>query len=160
MSHCLNLCWFSSVELTNESHLTHWATQDTIGSDNGLSPVWHQAIICTNVGILSIGPLETNFSEMLRSKIQIFSFKKMHLKMSSGKWWPFYLSLNLLRPILQEVFKILLNKMTLENALVKLLPHISEVSESNNIGSVNGPVPSNNKPLTDAILLAHSCDAI
>ena len=25
-----------------------------IGSDNGLLPVWHQAIICTNAGLLSI----------------------------------------------------------------------------------------------------------
>ena len=29
-------------------------------------------------------------------EIQTFSFKKMHLNMSSGKWWPFCLSLNVL----------------------------------------------------------------
>ena len=34
--------------------------------------------------ILSIGPLQTNFSENL-IEIHIFAFKKMHLKMSSGK---------------------------------------------------------------------------
>ena len=28
--------------------------------------------------------------------IHTFSFKKMHLNLSSTKWWPFYLSLNLL----------------------------------------------------------------
>ena len=33
-----------------------------IGSDNGLLPVRHQAIIWTNAGILFIWPLETNFS--------------------------------------------------------------------------------------------------
>ena len=33
-----------------------------IGSDNGLLPGWHQAIIWTNAGILLIGPLVTNFS--------------------------------------------------------------------------------------------------
>ena len=36
-----------------------------IGSDNGLLPGQHQAIIWTNVGILLIGPLGTNFNEIL-----------------------------------------------------------------------------------------------
>ena len=36
-----------------------------IGSDNGLSPGRHQAIIWTNTGILLIRPLGTNFSEIL-----------------------------------------------------------------------------------------------
>ena len=36
-----------------------------IGSDNGLSPVRCQAIIWIIVGILLIGPLGTNFSEIL-----------------------------------------------------------------------------------------------
>ena len=36
-----------------------------IGSDNGLSPGRHQAIIWTNAGILLIGPLRTNISEIL-----------------------------------------------------------------------------------------------
>ena len=69
-----------------------------IGSDNGLSPERRQAIIWTNVGILLIGPLGTNFSEILIG-IQTFSFKKMHLKMSSAKWRPLCLGLNeLTRP--------------------------------------------------------------
>ena len=34
------------------------------GSNNGLSPGQHQAIFWTNAGILSIGPLGTNFSEI------------------------------------------------------------------------------------------------
>ena len=67
-----------------------------IGSDNGLSPGRRQAIIWTNAGILFIGPLETNFIEILIG-IQTFSFKKMHLKMSSAKWRPFCLGLNVLR---------------------------------------------------------------
>ena len=49
-----------------------------IGSDNGLSPGWRQAIIKTNAGILLIGPLGINFSEILFG-IQTFSLKKMHL---------------------------------------------------------------------------------
>ena len=83
--------------------LTHWgqathicfSKQITIGSDNGLSPVRRQAIIWTNAGILLIGPLGTNFSE-ISIEIQIFSFMKMHLKMSFGKRRPFCLSLNVL----------------------------------------------------------------
>ena len=64
-----------------------------IGSDNGLSAGRHQAIIWTNAGILLIGPLGTNFSEI---SIQIFTFsvKKIHIKMSSGKWRPSYIGLN------------------------------------------------------------------
>ena len=53
-----------------------------IGSDNSLSPGRRQAIIWTNAGILLIVPLGTNFSEIL-IEIDTFSFKKMHLKMSS-----------------------------------------------------------------------------
>ena len=81
--------------------LTHWVThicvgeQTIIGSDNGLSPVRRQAIIWTNDGILLIGPLGTNFSEILIG-IQIFSVKKMPLKMSSAKWRSFCLGLNVL----------------------------------------------------------------
>ena len=57
----------------------------TIDSDNGLSPGRRQAIIWTNAGILLIRTLGTNFSEIL-SEIHTFSFKKMHLKISSAKW--------------------------------------------------------------------------
>ena len=42
-----------------------------------------------------IGLLGTNFSEIL-IEIYTFSFKKMHLKMSSGKWRPCCLGLNVL----------------------------------------------------------------
>ena len=81
--------------------LTHWGRVTHIcvgkltnlGSDNGLSPGRRQAIIWTNAGISLIGPLGTNFSEILIG-IQTYSFKKMHLKMSSAKWRPFCLGLN------------------------------------------------------------------
>ena len=68
-----------------------------IGSDNGLSPDRRQAIIWTNAGLLLIGPLRTNFSEIL-IEILTFSFKKMRLKVSSAKRRPFCLGLNVLRP--------------------------------------------------------------
>ena len=85
-------------------HLTHWGRVThicvvkltIIGSDNGLSPGRRQAIIWTNAGILLIGPLGTNFIEILIG-IQTFSFKKIHLKMSSAKWCPFCLGLNVLK---------------------------------------------------------------
>ena len=54
-----------------------------------------KAIFWTNAGILLVGPLETNFSEILVG-IQAFSLKKMHLKMSSAEWHPFCLGLNVL----------------------------------------------------------------
>ena len=37
----------------------------SIGSVNGLSPIQRQAIIWTNAGLLPIGPLGTDFSEIL-----------------------------------------------------------------------------------------------
>ena len=67
----------------------------SIGSDNGLSPERRQAIIWTNVRILLIGPLGTNFSEML-IEMYTFSFKKMHFKMSV-EWQPIFVDLNVLR---------------------------------------------------------------
>ena len=66
-----------------------------IGSDNGLSPDWHQVIIWTNAGILLIGTSGTNDNEIL-SKIHTFSLTKIHLNMSSAKWWQFCLRLNVI----------------------------------------------------------------
>ena len=66
-----------------------------IASDNGLSSGRRQAIIWNNAGILSIGFLGTNFSEIL-IEILTFSFTKMRLKMSSVKWRPFCHDLNVL----------------------------------------------------------------
>ena len=66
-----------------------------IGSYNGLSPGRRQAIIWTNAGILLIRTSGTNFSEIF-SEIHTFSFKKMHLSMSSVKWRQFCLCLNVL----------------------------------------------------------------
>ena len=76
--------------LTLWGRVTHICVSNltTIGSDNGLSPCWRQAIIWTNAG--------TNFSEIL-IKIHTFSFKQMHLKMLSGKWQTFCLGLNVLK---------------------------------------------------------------
>ena len=93
--------------------LTHWgwATHicigklTIIGSDNGLSPGRRQAIIWAIAGILLIGPLGTNFSEILIG-IQTFSIKKMHLKMSSAKWRLFCLGPNELIRVTRTLLKI------------------------------------------------------
>ena len=93
---------FPSLMLNEDHTLPHWglvthtciSKLTIIGSDNGLAPGRRQAIIWTNAGISSIGPLGTNFSETF-IKIFTFSFKKMHLKMS-GKLRPTCLGLNVL----------------------------------------------------------------
>ena len=95
--------WFIITTL-NEFHiLTHWGRVThicvddltIIGSDNGLSPWRRQAIIWINAVLLLIGPLGTNFSELL-IEIVTFSFKNMHLKVSSAKRRPFCLGFNVL----------------------------------------------------------------
>ena len=101
-SHYLSQCWPRSLssygvtrpqwvkQLSHWGRVTHICVSESIiiGSDNGLSPGRRQAIIWTNAGILLIRTLRTNFSEILIG-IHTFSFKKMHLKMSSAKWCPF-----------------------------------------------------------------------
>ena len=72
--------------------LTHWervihlrvVNLTIIGTDNGLLPDQHQAITWTNAEILLIGPLGTNFSEVL-IKIHIhFHSRKCMMASSHG----------------------------------------------------------------------------
>ena len=63
-------------------------------SDHGLSPGRRQAIFWSNAEILLIGPLATNFRDIL-IEIHIFSFTEMHLKNSSAEWRPLCLALNI-----------------------------------------------------------------
>ena len=96
-----------------QEYLTHWGrvthicvgNLTIIGSDNGLSPGRRQSIIRTNAGILLIGPLGTNFSDILIG-IQTFSFQKIYLKMSSVKWRPFGLGLNVLSMMLPYIERL------------------------------------------------------
>ena len=85
------------LRLTHWDRVTHICVGELtmIGSDDSMSPARRQAIIWTNAGLLLIRPMGTNFGETL-IKIYIFSFKKMHSKMSSGNWRPFCLGLNVL----------------------------------------------------------------
>ena len=62
------------VSLTHSGRVTHICVSKLtiIGSDNGLSPRWHQAIIWTNAAILSIRPKGTYFSEILIWNSEVF----------------------------------------------------------------------------------------
>ena len=85
-----------------------------IGSDNGLVPVWHQAITWTNEDFLSLYHFDGSMQERLNSsalamelclsyinasiwnqwneswiKFKKIVFEKMHLKTSLTKWQPF-----------------------------------------------------------------------
>ena len=99
---CVYVTWITGIALilTHWGRVTHICVSESpiIGSDNGLSPGRRQAIIWTNAGTLLIRTLGINISEIL-SEIHTFSFKKMYLKMSSGKRRPFCLGLNVLKPV-------------------------------------------------------------
>ena len=68
-----------------------------LGSDNGMSPVPCQAISWTSAVLLLIGPLGTNFGEIL-IKLQQFSFKNMYFEMFSN-FLSCSLNLHVLTPI-------------------------------------------------------------
>ena len=93
-----------SISLTHWGRVTHICVSKLtiIGSDNGLSPERRQAIIWTNAGILLIGPLGTNFSEIV-IEIQTFALKKIRLKMSSAKCCLFRLGLHVLMSFQKEL---------------------------------------------------------
>ena len=84
------------------SNINHWgrvthirASKPTnVGSDNGLSPGRRQAIIWTNAGLLLTGLIGKNSSDICHRNSYIFNQKKNYLKLSSGRWRPFCLGLN------------------------------------------------------------------
>ena len=88
--------------------------------------VWCLVITGTNDDWLSVRPLSTEFNKIWIKILQTFpfkmeneilsaihtsSFKKMHLKISSAKWRPFFLGLNVLigRLVYQSWFSALYN---------------------------------------------------
>ena len=77
--------------------LTHWGRETHIC----VSKLTIIVIIWTNAGTLLIRTLGTNFSEIL-SEIHAFSLKKMHFNISSEKWRPLCLGLNVLITPLRE----------------------------------------------------------
>ena len=126
--------------LTHGGRVTHICVNKLtiIGSDNGLSPSRRQAIIWTNAGMLLIRPSGTNFSEIL-IEIDVFSFKKMHLKVLSVKWHPFCLGLNVLKItsfswskdcFYCRKFKRILTRVIIENHY-QILKYIPNIEHSN-----------------------------
>ena len=76
------------------------------GSNNGLSPDQHQAIIWNKAGTLWIRTLGKNSSETL-IEIHTFLFKKICFTLSSGNWRPFCLGRNVLVSKMNwEVYRI------------------------------------------------------
>ena len=71
---------FDRDELTHLPLVPHiYVNGVSIDSGNGLSPVRRQAITWTNPGVLRIGLMRINFSE-IRIGILPFPVKKMHLE--------------------------------------------------------------------------------
>ena len=80
--------------------ITHWGRAmhicvsklTTIASDNGSSPGRHQAIIWNNAGMLSIGLLWTNFSEILIANSDLFfqenALESVVCEMATILSWP------------------------------------------------------------------------
>ena len=101
--HLITIWYWKKISSKRMFSLTHWgrvthicvSKLNIIVPDNGLSPERGQAIIWINAGRLLIQTSGTTFSEIL-NEIHKFSFKKMHLKMSSAKWRTFCLGLNVL----------------------------------------------------------------
>ena len=105
--------YVSQIWLTYHYDILHWAgfvdslievvcriyaliTYAIIGSDNGLSLIRRRTYILSNAELLSIGPLGTNFRENF-IEMNTLSIKKIHLKISSVKWWPFCFGLHVSR---------------------------------------------------------------
>ena len=71
--------------------LTHWVTYICVSKltiidwDNGLSPGQFRAIIWTNAAILLIGPLGTNFSEII-IKIYLFFIQENAFENAVRQW--------------------------------------------------------------------------
>ena len=130
LSHKLKMGSYHQICRMDLISLTHWGREThicvgnltIIGSNDGLSPGQRQAIIWIDAGILLIGALGTNFND-ISIKILTFSCKKMRLKVSSAKWRPFCLGLNVLNYFILGL-----------NAIVWVLPvgwgHIGSVNSS------------------------------
>ena len=83
--------WRKDVSISHFINLTEvkWriyasVENDIIASNDGWSPIGRQVIIWTNAVLLLIAPLKTNCCDIL-TEYQLFSFKDMHVKMSSAK---------------------------------------------------------------------------
>ena len=84
--------WFGYWGQVTHVCVKNWVI---IGSKNGLSPVRHQAIPCTNDDLLLTETLGINFGEIL-FEIKAFLPKKTYLILSFAEWRPSCLGRNIL----------------------------------------------------------------
>ena len=97
-------------DLSRLRRLTQWgrvmhicvSKLNFIGSDNGLWPSRHQAVMWTNAVILLIRTLGTNCSE-ISSGIHAFTFMKINLNMPSAKRRQFCLGFNVLNKTISAI---------------------------------------------------------
>ena len=148
MGTCRGNLWVPDLQMSYID-LTHWGwvmhicicKLTIISSGNGLLPGQCQAIIWINAGILWIGPLGTNFSEIVM-RIHTFSFRKLHLKMSV-KSRPFCLGPNVLTHW-GRVTHICVSKLTILGSHNGLLPGQCQAIISTNAGILLiGPLGTN-----------------
>ena len=79
---------YKSVNIVNKA---------IVCSGNDLSPTRHQVIVWANDSLLSITAWVTYISMKFNLIKRAYVFMNMHLKISSAKWRPFRLSLNVIR---------------------------------------------------------------
>ena len=118
----LPLCYWCPYSFNSLRHSDAYMQLTNIGSDGGLSPDRRQAIILIKAKIMFIGPLGTN-SIGLSIEWNSNIFIQENSKMSSGKWRPFCLDLNVLKMSWAHNSKLvvatifLLNDFESENAI-------------------------------------------
>ena len=79
-----SICLERYLILTHWSWVTCISIFTIIGSDNGLLPGQHQAIIWANAGILLIGSLGTNFSEIIKKFMHFHSRNCILKRLENG----------------------------------------------------------------------------
>ena len=87
--------------------------------------------------MLLTGPWGENSHDIF-IKMQQFSFKKMHLKMSSGKWWQFCLSLNVFSGHVPYPLAVLQPSVQLPAA------EISDICGTSSEGQLSAIIPESN----------------
>ena len=95
---CIICLHFKLIEA--EWHI--YASLNIFGSGSGLSPDRHQAIIWSKAELLLIGPLGTNFNEIL-IEIHILSLKKNPFENVFWKMAAICLGLNVLAKTLSDI---------------------------------------------------------
>ena len=114
-------CTQGFIHVTNGSRVTHICISKLtiIGSDRGLFPSWHQAIIWTNAWILLIWPCGTYFNGFFEQYSYI-SIQENALENVVWKWQPFSLALNVLTNHTYHSFVTQLTSVGYDNAYQQL----------------------------------------